>query len=75
MSNPCYKGPGYKCPRRSAECRRTCEDWIKYETQHMAELKERQKIYEKAGDYNDFKRKVRYASRTCRRNTGEVADE
>ena len=75
MSNPCYKGPAYECPRRSAECKRTCEDWKKYETKHMAELQERRDKWIKAADINDFKRKVRYASKTSRRNTGEVADE
>lgn len=75
MSNPCYKGPGYKCPRRKAECKRTCEDWKKYEKKYFEELKEKEKRYRANDDYYDFNNSVNYKGRKSRRNTREVNHE
>lgn len=75
MSNPCYKGPGYECPRRKAECKRTCEDWNEYEKKYFDEQKEKEKIYEQNCDYFDFKQHVNYKGRRSKRTTREVKNE
>lgn len=75
MNNPCYKGPGYKCPKRKAECKKTCEDWIKYEQEYFEQQKQKEKIYEQNRDYYDFNNSVNYKGRRSRRNTREVKNE
>lgn len=42
--HPCVKD----CPRRTAECKRTCADWAAYEAEWQAEMRARTEEFELA---------------------------
>lgn len=46
MRPPC-KG----CPDRAAECKKTCDAWIEYETEYLEAYAEKQKTYENSSNY------------------------
>ena len=58
-NSPCDRD----CPRRTWDCKKTCPDWEKYETAHMQELEERQKVYIAHMDYCAFRSDMRERNR------------
>lgn len=48
MTHPC----GRDCPKRTAECRKTCEAWAAYEAWKFADYKRRKKLGEESSAVN-----------------------
>ena len=49
IKNPCTRD----CPDRAAECKKTCEAWIEYETIKKADYAKRQAKYEENMAYQE----------------------
>lgn len=47
MKPPC----GKSCPKRTVECKKTCEKWAEYEAWKFAEYERKRAIYEHETDY------------------------
>lgn len=45
---------GKVCPKRTAECKRTCPDWAEYEAEYMAHDEEKRKNNQLKVDYTSY---------------------
>ena len=50
MKPPC----GKVCPKRSAECKKTCEEWAEYEAEKFERYREKEKRILQAEDYYNY---------------------